>query len=107
MTEKKYNLRETAARLGVHERTVRRRVVNGKLRATTEAPKYGTYRQYFIAESDLAAYEKGIKQPSYGDLAAENTRLHREFLRFFNRVFDGTVNDGDMVRARRALGEGE
>ncbi len=108
MTDKKYTLKEAAARLGVHERTVRRRVIAGVIASITGPPKHGVSDQYFITEAALTAYEASINKPSYGDLAKEAKALRREFSRFVGRFEAGTVNDGDLTRAKMALeGDGD
>jgi hypothetical protein len=53
-----------------------------------------------IDKSDLMKLVEG--EPIYQELVADNQRLRREFIRFIHRAEAGTVNEGDITRARNA-----
>ena len=106
MSDKEYTLQQAADFLGVSERTVRRRVKDGVIPTSTRKAKTSGSPQYIISHEDLITYKATLKpRPSYSDLQQEIKALRREFSRFVSRVEAGAVNDGDMTRARRALGD--
>lgn len=98
MTEK-LTINEAAKVAGKSPRTIRRWIHGGELKATLA--KRGDMDIWHILPADLAAL---IGKPTYDDLASDNERIKREFLRFINKVEAGNVAQGDITRARNAIG---